>query len=346
MSAEESTKQQSEKEISRTPPDEVQRKLRQEVGFGCPVPGCREPFLSWHHFDPPWSEEHHHRQQGMIALCVKHHAMADAGNFDRSRLHELKGSKHSAEDVRAKFEWARSKQLIRLGGLYTTPVGTFLLERSGHFPVLTLNANEEGLLEVSFRLQDQQGHTLAEMKNNMFQATPPRLFDIEVNPGGTKIKVRVKRSEVILDLWSKGIGLDNLDTLMQEDWKRWRRFRDQSAKLNPSFRTQQEVCIPRDPLHPDVSEARVLGGQLDLSSLNHSLPSDNESGQYRDITMEAVRNYALSYLRNDNDQIHLLDCRRLVTYMSNVKCEINRGIAVGQFGLGFGAVIVRCGSGP
>ena len=77
----------SDKPISRKPPEAVKLLLRQEVGFGCPLPYCRLPFLSFHHFDPPWHKEHHHRPEGMIALCVQHHEMADRGALDKARLH-------------------------------------------------------------------------------------------------------------------------------------------------------------------------------------------------------------------------------------------------------------------
>jgi hypothetical protein len=54
---------------SRTPPIAVRRKLRQEVGFACPVPDCGSPYLTWHHFDPPWHVTPQHEPAGMIALC-------------------------------------------------------------------------------------------------------------------------------------------------------------------------------------------------------------------------------------------------------------------------------------
>ena len=57
--------------MNRTPPKKVIQTLRQEVGFGCPVPNCGNPYLEWHHFDPPWSIENHHRPEGMIALCTQ-----------------------------------------------------------------------------------------------------------------------------------------------------------------------------------------------------------------------------------------------------------------------------------
>src|SRR5918912_315690 len=36
--------------VNRTPPAAVRRELRREVGFGCPVPDCGNPYLYWHHF--------------------------------------------------------------------------------------------------------------------------------------------------------------------------------------------------------------------------------------------------------------------------------------------------------
>ena len=38
-------------------PDLVKVTLRTEVGYGCPI--CRSPFLTWHHFDPPYSVRPH-----------------------------------------------------------------------------------------------------------------------------------------------------------------------------------------------------------------------------------------------------------------------------------------------
>ena len=72
--------------VNRTPPPEVRRELRREVGFGCPVRDadgvrCGNPYLYYHHFDPPWATEEHHNPAGMIALCGEHHPKADAGTF-------------------------------------------------------------------------------------------------------------------------------------------------------------------------------------------------------------------------------------------------------------------------
>jgi hypothetical protein len=39
--------------LPRRPYAHVVRQLRQEVGFRCPVDDCGNPYLTWHHFDPP-----------------------------------------------------------------------------------------------------------------------------------------------------------------------------------------------------------------------------------------------------------------------------------------------------
>ena len=263
----------SERDISRTPPVAVMRKLRKEVGFGCPVAGCRLPFLSWHHFDPPWSKRHHHDPDGMVALCVGHHKAADAGLFDDDQLREYKTSNLASSDVEARFEWAKRKQLIRIGGFYTTPTGTRMLNDLKYMPVLSCDEGDEGLLEFSFTLETQRRLKLAEMMNNMFQASPPQLFDIQVDPGGSKIKIWVAKSDLILDIRSRPMKLDDLEKKVDEDFQAWIKFLDASAKKNSRFRTNLELYDPNDPLHPF---GKNVGGQTDILSGGHLLPTQAE----------------------------------------------------------------------
>jgi len=71
--------------------------LRKEVGFGCPAPkdtksalACGNPFLEYHHFDPPWHVEYHHKPEGMVALCSAHHKKADKGAFTKEQILRMK----------------------------------------------------------------------------------------------------------------------------------------------------------------------------------------------------------------------------------------------------------------
>ena len=329
-------------DISRDPPERVKLQLRQEVGLGCPVADCHEPFLSWHHFDPPWCREHHHRPEGMIALCVRHHAMADRGNFEDSQLREYKTAGLTAELVKARFEWSRLRQLVRLGGFYATPAGTVELYNRGFCPLLTFNENDQAFLELSFALQDQSGRTLAEMRRNMFQAAPPHLFDIDVDTGGTRIRIRVTSSDVVLDIRTKKYTIEELTELLHADWTRWIRFRDRWSESSPNFRTHQVI---EERIGPVLRRRRILGGQPDPASPVPILPTEEQSTEYRDSTIKSVLAHA-NYLKSADGYVCVLNVQNLVTYQSGVKWEVRDGFSqtdpTGDFtGWGFGSMMLK-----
>ncbi len=137
--------------MNRTPPLSVRQELRKEVGFGCPVPGCGNPYLSWHHFDPPWNEKEHHNPVGMIALCSEHHAKADAGAFTKEQLREFKQNaiQHSIQ-IKGKFDWMRNRLLAVIGGnfYYETPI---IFQFRGQ-PAIWFNRDNDGYLLLNVRM--------------------------------------------------------------------------------------------------------------------------------------------------------------------------------------------------
>ena len=329
-------------DISRDPPERVKLQLRQEVGLGCPVADCREPFLSWHHFDPPWCREHHHRPEGMIALCVRHHRMADGGLFEDSQLREYKTAGLTADVVRARFEWSRLRQLVRLGGFYATPAGTVELYNRGFCPLLTFNKNDQGFLELSFALEDQGGRMLAEMRSNMFQAAPPHLFDIDVNTGGTKIRIRVSRSDVLLDIRTKKFTIEALTELLHTDWERWLMFRNERSRSSPTFLTYQAVD---EPIGATLRRTRIIGGQPDPTLGAPTLPTEAESKEYRDYTIKGVLAHA-NHLKDANGDVYILNVQNLLTYRSGLKWEVRDGFSLtnsagGYAGWGFGCMMLN-----
>jgi hypothetical protein len=131
--------------LNRTPPVAVREELRKEVGFGCPVEGCGNPYLTWHHFDPPWSVREHHEPGGMLALCRQHHDAADAGAYTVEQLHALKArGRDQSVALVGRFEWMRHRLLAVVGGTfyYETPIPVQLGERA----VVEFRRDEQDLL--------------------------------------------------------------------------------------------------------------------------------------------------------------------------------------------------------
>ncbi len=140
--------------MNRTPPTEVMRTLRQEVGFGCHVPGCGNPYLHWHHFDPPWHIRQHHDPAGMIALCSEHHGKADAGAFTWEQLNAFKAT---AQDrpVGGRFDWLRRDLIVRVGTNFSFKTPTVLTY--GPHPLIWFTRDAEQHLLVNIQLANPAG---------------------------------------------------------------------------------------------------------------------------------------------------------------------------------------------
>jgi hypothetical protein len=110
--------------VNRTPPQSVKRELQRQQGFACAIADCRNPYLEYHHFDPPWAERKHHEAQGMIALCPEHHRKADGGAYTVAQLRAYKtASAENAGEVRGQFEWLRRDMVLFAGGIFYIECG-------------------------------------------------------------------------------------------------------------------------------------------------------------------------------------------------------------------------------
>ena len=172
--------------LRRYPPAAVRRQLRQEVGFRCPAE-CGNPYLTWHHFDPPWAVEHHHRPDGMVALCLDHASRADAGAFTDDQIRQMKrqGIDRSVA-VQGRFDWMRQDLLAVVGGnfYYKTPV---ILE-IGERPCVWFGQDASGYLLVNFWMPTLVGQPRAQIFENGW-IVPPNAADVECPPNGRRLKV-------------------------------------------------------------------------------------------------------------------------------------------------------------
>jgi hypothetical protein len=118
------------------------------------VDGCGSPYLTWHHFDPPWSVAQHHDPAGMIALCRDHHPEADAGAFTVDQLREMKRAGRDRNKLLgAKFNWMREDLIPFVGGVFYahTPIAIQILD----MPVVWFRRDERGRLLVNLQLPSQ-----------------------------------------------------------------------------------------------------------------------------------------------------------------------------------------------
>lgn len=160
--------------------------LRAEVGFGCPVAGCGNPYLEWHHFDPPWHMQEHHNSAGMIALCGEHHKHADAGAFTTAQLRELKRDGEGRNEARqGRFNWLRNNLLAVVGGnfFYETPNILTLRDE----PAIWLSRDESGYLMVNLRMLTTSGEPRLRLEEN-FWTLKGKPTDFECPPSGRLIQ--------------------------------------------------------------------------------------------------------------------------------------------------------------
>lgn len=173
--------------MNRKPPSDVRRLLRKEVGFGCPVGNCRNPFLEWHHFDPKWSEREHHEPDGMIALCAMHHRQADAGAFTVEQLRQYKNIRPNLENrVGARFEWMRNRILISIGSNHYLETYD-ILKLNGH-KIIWLTRDEDGHLLLNITPLSTSQEPRFGMEENFWLAHGNQ-EDLECPPSGRLIRI-------------------------------------------------------------------------------------------------------------------------------------------------------------
>jgi hypothetical protein len=178
-------------QMDRCPPQEVIRTLRREVGFGCPVPGCGNPYLTWHHFDPPWRERHHHEAKGMVALCPEHHNKADAGAFTPVQLRQFK-SKGTDQRPQGRFDWRRQDLLAVVGGTYMWNVPCPIAQ--GERQLIWFNRDEEHNLLLNIQLPRQRNSHIPLVSDNVWmRLDAPQ--DVVCPPSGRKLEISYKNGD-------------------------------------------------------------------------------------------------------------------------------------------------------
>jgi len=168
-------------------PPKVKLILREEVGFGCPVKDCGNPYLEYHHFDPPVNVRAHNEPEGMIALCAQHHKKADGEAYTIEQLHELKKDRTNAKLVKGNLDWLRHDLLAVIGGVFyfETPIPVFIDDQE----VISIKRDNQGYLRLSVNMLSTEAQERLIINENSWEnignpidlRSPPQGKELEVN---------------------------------------------------------------------------------------------------------------------------------------------------------------------
>jgi len=315
--------------------EQVKRLLRQEVAFGCPMPGCRKPFLTYHHFDPPWKVKHHWDPDGIIALCLDHHQEAD--HYTKDRLRKLKQASYSVDDVKGQFPQWEGQFLVRCGGIYVA--GSKSVLQMGGEDIIVLESGVENLLFLSFYLESQDGETVAVMQDNVFDLGPAEPYDVKMTNNKTEIEVWFAERDIGLDVVISRLTDEELNELLETDRGRAkatfaaveaRVMQDLEKRLaglplniaNYVRTTYDEMKQNRSPrqIAAKVSEFRQRFGETRVPDRILAAHFSGDPVGYR------VRDWAHTHCVDSDGRIQLLNFRNLSIYRNGRHVRIRNGI--------------------
>ena len=123
----------------------------------------------------------------MIALCAKHHAMADAGAYTKEQLRSFKdeGVKR-ARDVKGRFEWMRQSIVAVVGNSFY--FGTPIIVQMNGQPVVWFNRDEEGYLLLNVNMPTISGEPRVRIEDN-FWLLVGEPVDLVSPPSGRSLRV-------------------------------------------------------------------------------------------------------------------------------------------------------------
>lgn len=185
--------------MTRNIPKDVREILRKEVNFGCPIKDCGSPYLSYHHFNPPWHKKEHHNPEGMIALCLEHHKQADYGAFTVEQLDDFKSKPFltTKDKVAGQFNWKREHLIFLLGG--NTFIGSQNIYLYQDEPLLWLTSDEQNNTLLNFDIKGEKGETIFSMRDNDWIIISD--FDnIESIPSGKKLQFENTKEKVKIEI--------------------------------------------------------------------------------------------------------------------------------------------------
>jgi hypothetical protein len=176
-------------------PEPIKRQLRQEAGFGCCV--CGNPVFQYHHIHPRGSVSSHDPAQ-MLVLCPNHHHEATIGALTEDEQRRWRGHPENMARgyVDGLLKVTSRGVAVHVGtNDFVGPGFKFVVDGE---PLLALDADESGRLQLSLDLYDSSDSLLATIHRNEWSAGDPLPWDIEFSH--RRLQLRRKRSELTLSI--------------------------------------------------------------------------------------------------------------------------------------------------
>ena len=166
-------------------PLDVKRQLRQEAGFGCC--NCGHPFIEYHHI-VPYAEDPHMRPEDMMIVCGQCHTLLTAGAIpvEEQRAWKRRPRNVIENKVNGRLYVTTGDLRVHLAG--GMAINTPRLIAIDGEEIVVIQRGEDGRVEVSAIVQDDQGDTIATIRSNEWEATPERVWDFEAHPRSALVR--------------------------------------------------------------------------------------------------------------------------------------------------------------
>jgi len=192
-------------------PEDIRKYLRKEVGYGCPIEGCRSPFLEYHHFDPKFKDGGIHRKEGMIAMCPSHHRKADIDTWTNEELYKLKNNQYK-EKVKGIVEWDMKKCIVFIGSnIFFGETFSCIIN---DIEIFSLKQNSDGHIYINAVLLDDDCNIISKILNNDILTNISQLGDLECTPSGSEIKINSNNNTTNIHIHFKKQKTDIFDYLL------------------------------------------------------------------------------------------------------------------------------------
>jgi len=192
----------------------TRRILREEAHFGCAI--CGKPYLTYHHFNPPWKEKHHDNPNGMIALCVEHDASANGGAYTPEQLRSSKKKPFLAKkNLEGYFKWCRRKFLFIVGGNFCVDCDT-LISAKDEKVIWQEEDKDSGMKTLSMKILDSKGEIRLLMDKNSWIVNPNSFYDVDSSARGQKLKAISKYDGTWFQIWFRELDFKKLRVILQE----------------------------------------------------------------------------------------------------------------------------------